>query len=75
MLSPRMPRPCPFETIEAHDEALVAAWNKTGRPADIVWHLGDFAYKCSLDYAASIQARLSGRIHLVRGNRDEWANA
>ena len=80
MLSLRMPRPRPFETIEAHDEALVAAWNKAVRPDDIVWHLGDFAYKCGLDYAASIQARLHGRIHLVRGNHDiglgerlEWA--
>jgi calcineurin-like phosphoesterase family protein len=54
ILSPRMDRPRPFETIEAHDEALVHAWNKAVRPDDIVWHLGDFAYKCSLDYAASI---------------------
>ncbi|WP_348625446.1 hypothetical protein [Methylobacterium sp. 88A] len=44
-----MARPRPFETIEAHDEALVAAWNKAARPDDIVWHLGDFAYMCSLD--------------------------
>lgn len=80
LLSPRMALPRPFETIEAHDEALVAAWNKAVRPDDIVWHLGDFAYKCSLDHAASIRARLHGRIHLVRGNHDfglserlEWA--
>ena len=73
MLSSRMPRPRPFETIEAHDEALVAAWNKAVRPDDIVWHLGDFAYKCDLGYAAAIQARLHGRIHLVRGNHDELA--
>ena len=70
MLSARMPRPRPFETIEAHDEALVAAWNKAVRPNDIVWHLGDFAYKCGLEYAASIQVRLHGRIHLIRGNHD-----
>ena len=80
LLSPRMPRPRPFETIDAHDEALVAAWNKAVRPDDIVWHLGDFAYKCGLDYAAFIKARLHGRIHLIRGNHDqglgdrlEWA--
>jgi len=54
MLSPRMPRPRPFETIEAHDEALVAAWNKFVRLDDIVWHLGDFAYKCGLEHAATI---------------------
>ena len=73
ILSPRMDRPRPFETIEAHDEALVAAWNKAVRRDDIVWHLGDFAHKCSPEYAASIQARLNWRIHLVRGNHDEVA--
>jgi calcineurin-like phosphoesterase family protein len=80
LLSPRMALPRPFESIAAHEHALVAAWNEAVRPDDIVWHLGDFAYRCSLDYAASIQARLNGRIHLVGGNHDvglgerlEWA--
>ena len=48
VLAPRMDRPRPFATIEEHDEALVAAWNAVVRPDDIVWHLGDFAYRCDL---------------------------
>ena len=70
ILKPTMDRPRPFASIEEHDEALVAAWNASVRPDDIVWHLGDFAYKCDLAYAASIRARLNGRIRLVRGNHD-----
>ena len=70
ILSERFDRPRPFASIEQHDEALVAAWNAVVRPDDIVWHLGDFAWKCSLDYAAGIFARLRGRKRLVRGNHD-----
>lgn len=79
ILKVSMARPRPFASIEEHDEALIRAWNTVVRPADIVWHLGDFAYKCSVDYAASIRARLNGRIRLLRGNHDaigerlEWA--
>ena len=71
VLKPTMDRPRPFATIEEHDEALVAAWNAVVRPTDIVWHLGDFAYRCDLAYAASIRGRLNGRIRLIRGNHDE----
>ncbi|WP_354456458.1 metallophosphoesterase [Methylobacterium sp. 1030] len=71
VLKPRMNQPRTFATIKAHDEALVAAWNSVVRPDDIVWHLGDFAYKCDLAYASSIRKRLNGRIRLVRGNHDE----
>lgn len=71
VLSARMNRPRPFATVEEHDEALVVAWNAVVRSDDIVWHLGDFAYKCSLGYAAWIRARLNGRIRLVRGNHDQ----
>lgn len=61
----------PFETIDAQDETLVAAWNRAVRSDDIVWHLGDFSCKCSPEYHASIQGRLNGRVHLVRGNHEE----
>lgn len=70
ILSPRFDRPRPFPSIEAHDEALVAAWNAVVRPDDIVWHLGDFAHKFRLDYAALVFSRLKGRKRLVRGNHD-----
>ena len=40
------------------------------RPNDIVWHLGDFAHKCGLDYAASVFSRLKGKKFLALGNHD-----
>ena len=70
VLSPRFNRSRPFPSIEAHDEALVAAWNAVVRQDDIVWHLGDFAHKCGLAYAASVFSRIKGKKFLVRGNHD-----
>ncbi|TXN71857.1 metallophosphoesterase [Methylobacterium sp. WL6] len=61
----------PFQDIEAHDEALIAAWNAAVRPGDTVWHLGDFCHRCTEDRARAILARLRGRKFLVRGNHDK----
>jgi calcineurin-like phosphoesterase family protein len=73
LLGPRMDRPRPFAYATEHDEALIRAWNDAVRPDDIVWHLGDFAYRCSVAYAASVRGRLNGRIRLIRGNHDAIA--
>jgi hypothetical protein len=70
ILSPRMHIPRVFASIQDHDETLVARWNAVVRPEDTVWHLGDFAYRCSEAYARSIFSRLNGRKYLVRGNHD-----
>jgi calcineurin-like phosphoesterase family protein len=71
ILSPRMQNPRPFASIKAHDETLIANWNAVVRPDDTVWHLGDFCYRCSEDYARSVFGRLRGRQRfLVRGNHD-----
>lgn len=60
----------PFRTLEAHDEALIAAWNETVGPDDVVWHLGDFS-RVGAGLADSLLARLAGRKHLVIGNNDD----
>lgn len=56
----------PFETLEAHDEALITNWNSCVRAGDTVYHCGDFAWH----HPAQFRARLNGQIHLVRGNHD-----
>jgi calcineurin-like phosphoesterase family protein len=61
----------PFDTIEAHDEGLIALWNAAVRPEDTVWHLGDFCYRCPEAQAREIFSRLNGRKFLVRGNHDK----
>ncbi|WP_341855728.1 metallophosphoesterase [Brachybacterium sp. GPGPB12] len=57
------------EQVAAHDEAIIATWNRHVRPHDIVWHLGDLALVAPRRLA-EIVPRLNGRIRLVLGNHD-----
>jgi calcineurin-like phosphoesterase family protein len=51
---------------QAVDEALIAKWNNRVRPADDVYHLGDFAMNNPSE-CDNILGRLNGNIHLLRG--------
>ncbi|WP_152047937.1 metallophosphoesterase family protein [Aureimonas psammosilenae] len=59
----------PFGSVDEMDEAMVAAWNAVVQPGDVVWHLGDFAYR-SARHPGEILDRLHGTKHLVVGNHD-----
>ena len=61
----------PFASIGEHDEYLVEAWNASVGPKDEVWHLGDFAYKCTQEHAARVFSRLNGVKRLVHGNHEK----
>lgn len=52
-----------------HDEALIAAWNSQVKDDDIVWFLGDFAFK-DTKRAQEIGYRLKGHKRIVMGNHD-----
>ncbi|MBK3398118.1 metallophosphoesterase [Methylobacterium ajmalii] len=71
MMSERMGRPRPFASVEAHDEFLISMWNNRVRQSDRVFHLGDFAYGCSLAHARAIFGRLNGHKTLLRGNHEQ----
>lgn len=60
----------PFNNIEEHDNHIITQWNKTVGKDDIVWHLGDFAYrnKKPIEWYTK---KLNGRIHLIKGNHDD----
>ena len=60
----------PFETKEEHDAVLIQNWNSVVRPNDTVYHLGDFGYGDPIALK-KIAARLSGRIHFIKGNHDK----
>jgi calcineurin-like phosphoesterase family protein len=60
----------PFRNISAHDEGLVAEWNRVVMPEDEIWHLGDFA-RGPADLKAGLLHRLNGRKHLIVGNNDD----
>lgn len=58
-----------FESIEAHDEHLIEAWNAVVTKRDHVWHLGDLTLKnpTAIEHLVN---RLNGIKHLVLGNHD-----
>jgi calcineurin-like phosphoesterase family protein len=60
----------PFASTAAMDEALVERWNQHVGPADVVWHLGDFAVRRPAARIAALLALLAGAKHLIRGNND-----
>ena len=59
----------PLQDGRERDWAMVANWNAVLQPDDVVWHLGDFAFRnarAPMDYLR----RLHGTKHLVWGNHD-----
>ncbi|VXD01886.1 metallophosphoesterase family protein [Sphingomonas sp. 8AM] len=58
----------PFSSVTEMDDVLIARWNATVAPEDIVWHLGDVARRAA-DVPALLD-RLHGTKHLLRGNND-----
>jgi calcineurin-like phosphoesterase family protein len=62
----------PFENIDEMDEAMIAEWNASVRPDDIVYILGDISYR-EPSHTAKIFARLNGKKILIAGNHDEKA--
>jgi calcineurin-like phosphoesterase family protein len=61
----------PFADVDEMDDAMVAAWNAVVHTNDVVWHLGDFAFRCHPQRAKEIFDALNGIKHLVVGNHDK----
>lgn len=60
----------PFASVDEMDAAMASAWNRTVRPTDTVYHLGDFTWqKRRRDIAARLES-LNGVKHLIVGNHD-----
>ncbi len=71
MMSERMSRPRPFSSPDEMDEHMISSWNSRVRKDDRVFHLGDFAYGCSLSHTRNIFNRLNGHKTLLRGNHEQ----
>ena len=56
----------PFDTIEEHDEALIANWNSVVTEDDHVYILGDFSFR-NAQPVVEYTERLKGHLHLIRG--------
>lgn len=64
------PEPRPFTSVEEMNHVMIQNWNSVVRPEDTVYHLGDFAYKCSSGMIRSIFRQLNGDIVFIKGNHD-----
>ncbi|MGE7204541.1 metallophosphoesterase family protein [Sphingomonas sp. NPDC019816] len=58
----------PFASVAEMDAAMIERWNSVVAPGDVVWHLGDVAWRPA--DVPDILARLHGTKHLLRGNND-----
>jgi len=59
----------PFQDVDAMNKGIIARWVATVAPADIVYHLGDFAF-LPVAQVHEILDQLTGKIHLIAGNHD-----
>ena len=59
----------PFSSVQEMDRALIDNWNSRVRRDDVVYHLGDFAFK-ACEGLEHYRHKLHGAIHFIRGNHD-----
>ena len=59
----------PFKNVEQMNETIIANWNNTAGPEDIVFHLGDFCLGGAAEWTKLLD-RLNGKIYLIMGNHD-----
>lgn len=60
----------PFRDIEHMHEALIENYNKTVKPNQVCYFLGDFAFK-GVEYGSQVLSRLHGTKVLILGNHDK----
>lgn len=58
----------PFKSLEEMHEVMVENWNKTVKPHDLVYHLGDFSL--NKKWVEELTPKLNGCKILVAGNHD-----
>ena len=57
-------------TVPEMNENIIADWNETVNPTDIVFILGDVSFGSITD-TADVLSRLNGELHLISGNHCE----
>lgn len=58
-----------FSSVEEMETTIIDNWNAEVKPQDLVYHLGDFAWKTS--DAKRVRPLLNGSIRLIVGNHDD----
>lgn len=57
----------PFSSVEEMNKTMIDNWNSVVGPNDIVYHLGDVAFRT---HPKEFLKRLNGRIRVIMGNHD-----
>jgi calcineurin-like phosphoesterase family protein len=60
----------PFSSINDMNDSLIENWNERVDPDDMVFHIGDFAFKKPSKSIKKLLNQLNGNIILIRGNHD-----
>lgn len=60
----------PFKTLHEMNNVLIENWNSVVSVNDIVFHLGDLAFKNGEIHLSRLVKKLNGRIILIKGNHD-----
>lgn len=63
----------PFESVAEMNEVMIEKWNEKIKKNDMVYHLGDIGLLSSSKLKIILD-KLNGRIHLVKGNHDNFNN-
>ncbi|MBB4235071.1 metallophosphoesterase [Rhizobium esperanzae] len=58
-----------FSSVGEMEEVIIENWNSAVKPQDLVYHLGDFAWKT--EDAKRVRPKLNGAIRLIVGNHDD----
>jgi len=61
----------PFESVPHMDSCFIANNNAVVSPDDEVIDLGDFAFRCSPNYAVECLQEMNGRRTIILGNHDK----
>lgn len=62
----------PFKTTNEMDEKLIENWNSVVGKNDIIFHLGDFAFRNASNVSNYVN-KLNGKITLLMGNHDKFS--
>ena len=60
----------PFKNVNHMNEEIIRRWNNKVSSEDVVYHIGDFAFK-GMDNAIRFESKLNGNIVHIRGNHDK----
>ena len=63
----------PFDNVSEMNQIMIENWNSVVGKNDLVFHLGDFAFRNKVDIK-NICKQLNGRKILKRGNHDRESN-